>query len=291
MHAEREEANSQPNAAGTQRTGDSLAVDRELYCPECGYALHGCLGVRCPECGLSLEFIGAAESGIPWVHRRQRGRLRAYFQTVWLVMRRAPLVRREMYRAAEIDDARRFRLVTIAVAFGAALLTLPAWALLGRGTLQSTVADVGWWYLGLCYATILLSLIIATGLPADFFRARDYSDELNRRAAALSQYSCAALSLLPIAALLGIGGSVLLPARAPFALDILLLLLSGGVTLAAVLFWYLDTVRLARHLLPGRPAARRAAIFLPLLWLFVFLGVVLGIPLVAAGLAVILHSL
>lgn len=85
----------------------------ELPCPHCGYDLRGAPAVdgarRCPECG--LEVLGdprTLRSRIPWVHRREIGRFRAYWQTVWWVILNSPLLAREIDRPIVLRDARRF---------------------------------------------------------------------------------------------------------------------------------------------------------------------------------------
>ncbi len=62
------------------------AIELDIYCQKCGYNLRGLTAERCPECGRSLEGLRSPVSLIPWVHRREIGRLRAYWKTVWLVM-------------------------------------------------------------------------------------------------------------------------------------------------------------------------------------------------------------
>jgi len=63
----------------------------DLYCPECGYSLRGLTSDRCPECGLRLDFIESAVSLIPWERRRELGRIRAYWQTVLMVLTRTKI--------------------------------------------------------------------------------------------------------------------------------------------------------------------------------------------------------
>ncbi len=85
----------------------------EVFCPKCMYNLRGIDSERCPECGYSLSFLKIAESQIPWVHRKQIGRCRAYWRTVWWATFRRPKFGEELTRPMSLPDARRFHYVTL----------------------------------------------------------------------------------------------------------------------------------------------------------------------------------
>jgi predicted RNA-binding Zn-ribbon protein involved in translation (DUF1610 family) len=90
---------------------------RELFCPECGYNLRGITSARCPECGTEIDRAKLAESQIPWVHRAKIGRVRAYVRTAWLATARPNRLAMEMAGPVSYEDARKFWLVTVGVAW------------------------------------------------------------------------------------------------------------------------------------------------------------------------------
>ena len=123
--------------------GSATAADEGLFCPECGYSLRGLGGdrpegpagnVRCPECGFAVDLRTLHQSIIPWVHRHEIGRWRAYWRTVRLVSRRPRLVAGEACKPLRIEDAVGFRRITAFLVF----LPLAAFSLLP--TVHSTRA-------------------------------------------------------------------------------------------------------------------------------------------------------
>jgi hypothetical protein len=72
-------------------------IGEDVYSPSCAYNLHRSPGEQCPECGYSLERLRSDTSPIPWEHRRQHGRFRTFWQTVWLVTFRPPRTTLQSY--------------------------------------------------------------------------------------------------------------------------------------------------------------------------------------------------
>ncbi len=99
-----------------------------LYCPDCGYDLRSLTSTRCPECGFGLEAVRAGESQIPWTYRRELGRFRAYWKTVWLVLRWPKQFCLEVARPVSYRDSQSFRWMTVAHAYAAVLAGSAAWA-------------------------------------------------------------------------------------------------------------------------------------------------------------------
>src|SRR5439155_13935145 len=96
-----------------------LSADNEahgLYCPECGYDLRGIESPRCPECGQSIDRATLAESRIPWVHRHEIGRFRAYWRTLWLATLRPKRIATDIAAPAHPRDAELFRRLTVLIA-------------------------------------------------------------------------------------------------------------------------------------------------------------------------------
>lgn len=62
----------------------TVALDRDAYCPACGYNVRGVEACRCPECGEAFDPAKLSMSQIPWTWQRRVGYMRAFFLTVWL---------------------------------------------------------------------------------------------------------------------------------------------------------------------------------------------------------------
>jgi hypothetical protein len=99
-----------------------------LLCPGCGYDLRGIDSDRCPECGVEIDRAHGLVSQIPWEHRKQLGKWRAYFKTVAIAMVRPARLAAEMSRPVRFDDARRFARRTAVLAWlPLALTTIWLW--------------------------------------------------------------------------------------------------------------------------------------------------------------------
>jgi hypothetical protein len=162
-------------------------------CPDCGYDLRGSTSTRCPECGFLLEVLRIRESQIPWSHRRQLGWFRAYWKTVWLVLRHPKRLCLEMSRPVSYPDSQSFRWVTLLHAY------LPVVAGCAAGYLAerldgSAVEEAGWWLIAGVLTWSLLALVLLPGLASYFFQARSLPIEQQNRAIALSYYAWAPLA-------------------------------------------------------------------------------------------------
>ena len=101
---------------------DPTLDEEPLVCPGCGYDLRAApAGGRCSECGRLVDEVELRTSGFPWAHRHERGRVRTYLRTVWLVTAGSRRLAHEASRPQKLGDARAFRWVTAAVV-GVALL-------------------------------------------------------------------------------------------------------------------------------------------------------------------------
>ncbi len=166
-----------------------------------------------------------AGSAIPWTKRDQIGRIKAYAQTLWIVLVRPWRVGREVARPVSLSDARRFRLLTLAIAFlGPAFLiawvygdftlnhqpwpVLPSYGrLMGGRAYTGPYAPVkhrmlGWVLdAGMPVAALLgawLFLLSASSVASCFFRAARLTSEQQHRAVAVSYYACAPWLFLPV---------------------------------------------------------------------------------------------
>jgi hypothetical protein len=268
-----------------------LPADVTLLCPDCGYDLRVRPSGRCPECGLTLDFIDAPQSAIPWVRRREIGRVRAYLLTVIAVLMRFRVVSREIFRPVSHPDAQRFRLVStmilllslVPIGFSVATGPAPAWssgAAFGAPfgiTLPTT--DESWIELStvrygaptvavMCLAIVagvLAFLLVLTGVPSYLFHPRRLPVEQQNRALALSYYATAPLALSPLVLPAAFGLRLLNPLDEiisfPGLCAALLFLLVGG-------YWLL-LIRSARRSLRSLRSVYTVALLTPALWFVV----------------------
>ena len=149
-------------------------LSREMPCPVCGYDLRGAArvaGARCSECGTEIQ-AGRVASRIPWTHRRELGRVRAYLATVWMVLRRPGMLAAEVDRPVVLRDARKFYWVSVVLA------TVIATAMMGgvfmiandRDSELPHVADSSFWIIPAFvltdrwFALVLLALGLCFGM-------------------------------------------------------------------------------------------------------------------------------
>ena len=265
----------------------------EFYCPECGYNLHGIQSNRCPECGQEVDRSATTTSRIPWTHRHEIGRVKAWRRTVWMATFRQAELARCVAAPVPYSDARRFWLVNVAIAlcalvplyiYGAeridASVTVPsftaspAW---GPGMLDLAVPwlTVNSWTISIsaviaCVATIMGVQTYLAGRCGPSRRMQD-------RAAALGLYASGAwIGSALVGGVLGVGSMgvllVVIPSNErspdafrqcfeagllPFAA--VLLLLSGAA------IWHL--IRKLGRLGPVR--SLRLAGLIPLCWILI----------------------
>lgn len=192
------------------------AIGEDIYCLVCGYNLRGTPSDRCPECGDSLARLRSGVSQIPWTHRKAIGRVRAYWQTVWLVTFRHRRFCEDYARSVSYSDARRFQIVTVLLAFLPVPLVLlgsyltdppmlwtpnsfppsafPPFQTSGPTLSQQAYAEV--WPACVLTMSFLAFLIAATGVPSYFFHPRAIGVKQQNNAVAMSYYACAPLTLM-----------------------------------------------------------------------------------------------
>ena len=169
-------------------------IPEGILCPDCGYDLRGSTSDRCPECGFVLEPLRSTESQIPWSHRRQLGRFRAYWKTVWLVARNPKRFCHEIARPVSYRDSQRFRWATMLHAYPGLLgASLPA---AGHAALEAGTLRAGLWVLAGLQVWCVLLLAALPGLASYFFQSRGLTREQENRVIALSYYAWAPLALL-----------------------------------------------------------------------------------------------
>lgn len=270
----------------------------DLFCPDCGYDLRGIASERCPECGLAIDRATMSVSRIPWVHRREIGRFRAYWRTTRLAIVHPRRLAEEMNRPVELSDARRFWHVTVLLAWA----PLAAWAVgiacanLDFGEMwQGT--RLGWFlefiFLVAALLALWLFLLMASGSASYWFHPKNLPPSRQNRAIALSYYSIAPLGWLwvpaALVALFTLGESLNLHGALEQVHLIGRILAEIAILLIIVACW-LDPVLLMRfvtHCGSGRTFAMAAMI--PMSWAVV--GCVAAIiPLVFGYLSLIVLS-
>ena len=270
---------------GARMTDDQSTTDA-LFCPKCDYSLRG-LGPdtdSCPECGETFSLEELSRPQVPWSHRREIGRCRAYWRTVWLVTFRNHRFCREVCRPVSWSDAQRFRWVTVLHAYAGLVLLTPT---------VDEALNVDWeaigWPVALGYMCLPLWLVAVTGLPSYWFHPRALDKRRQSRAVALSYYACAPLAWMPLTAvLLGAGLCTyheLLAIELPFVL---------GYALAALqlLGWWLVPVQMARRIAQRSDlGAMTLAGALPVCSLLFGILIFVGIPLLIGYVLVIIESL
>lgn len=275
----------------TNGTPTRAAYADDLYCPECGYSLRGLTSGRCPECGLLLDFIESKVSLIPWERRREIGRLRAYWRTVWGAVFRPKRFCRAAYQPVSYRCAQKFRWLTVAHAFVALLVVSFAGEVLSDGpATEEAVEETGWWYIAVVGLSLLLALAAFTGIPTYFFHPRYLPVERQNRAVALSYYGSGSLSWsLPASIALCVvllGCRVFGNARTD-AIMAVAMLVSVALSITLLALCWLCWSWLARYTL--QRAGRRLAVtwIMPLISLVVCGLILVGLPLVAYFLAVV----
>lgn len=266
----------------TETAGAPASDDAsELVCPGCGYDLRGISSDRCPECGQAIDRATLSVSRIPWSHRNQIGRARAYWRTSLLVIFRSKRLPEEIARPVSFADAQRFRHVTVLLAWlplaaWAAGLVLANWDDATAG-LRSPESRFSWWLEATSLVSLLfaiwLALLMVSGVASYFFHPRSLSIAHQNRAIALSYYSSAPLAWTWVpAAFVGVLVWMSCQDWAQHGFGGKMATLVGcaafGSVVAIVLLCWLRAVRLMQRLThcgPGRTIAM--LLCLPFSWL------------------------
>ena len=274
---------------------DPSAAD--LFCPECGYSLRGIDSPRCPECGHELDWKTLGASRVPWVHRREIGAVRAYWRTVWLTMLDSRAIADDVHRPVSLEDARRFRLITVIIAWAPlAIVATVAFFLVTyemtnrpmdvwrRGTPVRQLAFVlEWLMLPIGLGALFLFLLAITGVQSYFFHPRWLPVVRQNRAVALSYYSCAPLAWTPVTAAVLAGyytvGAMGGMQNSPMLLVALASVVVFGLLAVQTFGWWINTMRLLRRTTQcGEARKWTMGFLLPLSWFALFVLIAVGIP-------------
>ncbi len=291
-------------------SSQSANIPPDVYCPGCGYLLFGSAGERCSECGYALAGMREAESGIPWVHRRTRGRIVSFFKTVWLVTFRNRRFCEEFARDVSYRDARRFQWVVILHVLFPVLLAVAAlyWMvppdlsvesfmnamMWGRMPIEPTTLEYAYaefWPVALLLVGFLMWLIAIAGVASYFFHPKEISVRRQNSGVAMSCYACAPLAVLPMFLVVA---AILVENFANYGdLDPLFYLAYGAIVLGILLVWYwwmlVGTIR--RTMPQLRVRAMVLAVGLPMIWLALAVLILAGIPVLTLWILIVIDSL
>ena len=263
------------------------ATALDIYCPNCGYNLRGLPSPRCPECGSAVD-LTAASPVIPWRHRQRIGRIRAYLATLWTIIFRTGRIKNEVNAPTGYRDARRFWLITMAIAYlPCPLITLALLAAYDRSTSLLQIIQQNQY--GIDYAAaavnlgVIFFLLAATSLPSYFVMGRQMTIVRQNRAIAISYYGCAAWVFAPVA----VGACFLGPPRE----SIFFWIFGASLCLAIIVVWYLNTLRLLRIATARRgKSALLMAVALPLAWIVLAVFLIAVFPFLLYTLLILLSA-
>lgn len=237
----------------------------DVFCEGCGYSLVGLTGDKCPECGKPFEPAALPYARVPWLHRRRIGFNRAYWRTVWNVVRAPESFAAELCRPVRISakDARRFRATTAALASLslAASVSVITYLTPGNWSWQDTVAFSLALPLGIVVAVIFLRL--ATDMPVFIWKGLPSLPP--HELAPLHQYASAPLALAPLVLLLTVGVPELTAyANAP-PWGFRVALSAAGVVIVHWLYlcWRTPLALMRAATGCGRRQVRKLALYLP----------------------------
>lgn len=280
-------------------------IEAEVYCPFCDYDMRSRFDKACPECGEVVDELAMRRARVPWANRREIGRVQAAWRTFVAVTFGAKKFSRAVSQPVELVDALRFRRVVVAVLWLTIVSTLGLLVMFG----VIDLLDEYWFeQLGVVWRVtggVLIGLLLwawlhaCTGAHSYWFHPKRLARERQNRAVALSYYACAPLLLLPIAAMFGGAGMMVMAAGDNLGVPsaelggMVVMIVLGGTPLAGGLlgFWAASSTLAARTADRGVIGVGALLMGQPLMCLIlggVFAGV---IPAVLAYLVLILTTM
>jgi hypothetical protein len=276
----------------------TIDSESERFCPDCGYNLRGMTSDRCPECGILIGNVSAFT--IPWAHRAEIGRVRAFGRSVWLATFHPTRLARAVHGPVDPDSANRFRSIVISIAWIMTAIVLGSlyWQqrgadflnLIDAAAISATPVDWDWELKTMWSAGAIMIPVLPIGLGLMFFlwgragqhwfKVASLTPTQRSRSILISRYALAPLAWIALSAIFLGGAWVLEATRVSDIFRELWLVVIGISTLffAMAIFgtWWstLSVLRQATHCTPSRWVA--AAVGLPLSWLLAA-GIALGI--------------
>ncbi|MCH8852919.1 MAG: hypothetical protein IID41_09755 [Planctomycetes bacterium] len=143
-----------------------------------------------------------AESQIPWGHRKQIGRFRAYWQTVWWATFRRLKFGEELARPMSVPDARRFQQVTMLHVYLAILILTELLVFDGPRGMWAAFANhtaITVCVILVVHLCLLLSFGVAWRIGGDTIRSKHMPARRQAQTLALACYASGAFAWLPLA--------------------------------------------------------------------------------------------
>jgi hypothetical protein len=262
---------------------------QELFCPACDYNLHGLTGERCPECGRDVAAILGGEVAIPWLERREMGRLRAYWRTVALLTFKPRKFNLAKARPGSERDARRFRAMTVLHVLAALLVLDAIFFLFFPKVSDRLMGFLGAWYIAASQVGLATGIVAITSAPYYAIDHRDTPPELSLRAALLGFYACAPLAWTFVLVLPLVLGALAEPYLLPkYSATLYALALPAAMLLFSAPDFHV--FRLIKALSDAMRVRRRIQLKFMLLWLAALL-IAFAIPNVVLYFVVVVRSL
>ena len=259
-------------ARPTPDPGREVPAEYDVFCEGCGYSLLGIAGDRCPECGAAYDLAALPFARVPWLHRRRLGGIRAYWATVWMVVRRPRAFAEELCRPVRVSaaDARAFRALTIRIAAFSVALTAAAILAIVVPTLPGGPLPRGWWvalagFVALTFVSTTIFLMLATDMPTFIWRGLPSRPDT---LAPVHHYASAPLAVMPLLAVAAVALTSVF-VRPPSESVLLASQITLGACVAAML---LISWRCATQLMAGatggeRRGVRLLGLYLPVHWI------------------------
>jgi hypothetical protein len=211
----------------------SRVEDLDRRCVRCGYSLRGLASKRCPECGLEFDPDAPPPPPVPWLRRKNTGWVRAYYQTIWLVVARPRTFANHAWHYGEVEpkDGESFRRLTVILAALSAATFVALLNFDGDHLLDARLAQAARDFV-IVLATALTFLSIATlRVPIQLPHVRAAGVE--RRFSFLQKFCCAGLGIAPVVPL------VTMLAICPFAeaVRVWLMMMAGIALIALPVLW------------------------------------------------------
>ncbi len=175
------------------RPGGRAPIERDVFCPTCGYNLRGLTAGNCPECGTEFdEWVTAP--GLPWERRELVGNVEAFTRTIAMIIFHTDLFCAQMWETMSMtpSEARKFRRICVAIALATGII---GWIFLSAHAARIGFSQVD------CVSLIigmLLWLELASSEVTRFIRKQTMTEARLRRVVMLAEFTAAPLALAPI---------------------------------------------------------------------------------------------
>lgn len=276
-------------AVADDRTSRAIAED--IFCPKCTYNLRGLTGDRCPECGLDITNVREGESQIPWVHRREIGRVRAYWKTVWQIGFTGEVLDKEFHMATDHVSAMRFSWITIAHAYLSIAATWAFGAIIERDVLNDFLNFGGYGWLAVVHISAFTCLVVIAQTPHYALRRNDVPLPIQYRAATLTLYAAAPLAWFTLVPLLAFVAAIVARFTHDSMVPPVIALTACVLVAVSLVALAICTSRVVKCMLRSRTGRFLTELRLDAIWLLAVAFAAFGIPLAYILIAVLVLSL